>query len=551
MEFMYILGKIVSLLAGCGLFMLGFKLLSSNMEKLAGNGLKTFFNKISNNKLLGLFVGLITTVIIQSSSVTTVMVVGFVNSGIMSLVQATSVIIGANIGTTITSYIAALSSGADVIADLLNYLFLTCLFIGVFIEMFSKKSKVQSLGLILAGLGAVFMGLDAMSGSMKFLQSIPTVQSFIGSLNNPLLLLLIGIGFTAIVQSSSAVTSIIVIIAATNAEAFGGSGNAVYFLILGSNIGTCVTAMLSSVGASTNARRASMIHLLFNSFGAIIFAVILLLWPSFSETLIESWITEKQWQIAIFHTIFNLTCAIIFLPLSSLLVSLATRFVKEKEEKEKSIYELSYMDKRLLSSPHIAVDMLNKDIFRMGDLSIETLKFSFEHFIKRDDSVIEEIDQKTEDIGKLGKNITNALVAVSSSQDDLSLEKTVNNLHAHVGDIVRIAELAENLAKYTKKEVKEEIYFSEDMLIRLSEMVQLIYEQYKYVKLICLDNMNQYITLVNEYEDKIDNMRKRLIEDHIERLSQGKCRPENNAVFINLVSNLERIGDHLSFIVNR
>ena len=334
MEFIDILGKIVSLLAGCGLFMLGFKLLSANMEKLAGQGLKTFFNKISNNKFLGVFVGMFTTVVIQSSSVTTVMVVGFVNSGIMSLVQATSVIIGANIGTTITSYIAALSSGADLVADLLNYLFLACLFIGVFIEMFAKKSRIKSLGLILAGLGAVFMGLDAMSGSMKFLQSIPEVQTFIGSLDNPFILLAIGIIFTAIVQSSSAVTSIIVIIAATNALAFGGTGNSVYFLILGSNIGTCITAMLSSVGASTNARRASMIHLLFNTFGAVIFTIVLLAWPGFSNTLIESWVVEKQWQIAIFHTMFNVTCALIFLPLSKYLVKLATILVKDKNENE-------------------------------------------------------------------------------------------------------------------------------------------------------------------------------------------------------------------------
>ena len=551
MEFMDILGKIVSLLAGCGLFMLGFKLLSTNMEKLAGNGLKTFFNKISNNKLLGLFVGMFTTVVIQSSSVTTVMVVGFVNSGIMSLVQAASVIIGANIGTTITSYIAALSSGADIVADLLNYLFLACLFIGVFVEMFSKKSRVQSLGLILAGLGAVFMGLDAMSGSMKFLQAIPEVQSFIGSLDNPFVLLAIGIGFTAIVQSSSAVTSIIVIIAATNVLAFGGSGNAVYFLILGSNIGTCITAMLSSVGASTNARRASMIHLLFNTFGALIFTVVLLAWPGFSETLIESWIAEKQWQIAIFHTIFNVTCAIIFLPLSKYLVKLASILVKDKDENEKPVYELAFMDKRLFSSPHIAVDMLNKDIFRMADLSIDTLKFSFEHFVKRDDSVIDEIEKRTENITKLGENITNALVSVSSTHGELSLEKTINNLHTHVGDIVRIAELAENLGKYTRKEVKESLFFSEDILIKLNEMVELIYEQYKYVKLTCLENMTQYAEMVNEYEDRIDNMRRELVKAHMERLSQGKCKPENNAVFINLVSNLERIGDHLQFIAQK
>ena len=549
MEIMDIIGKIVGLLAGCGLFMLGFKLLSANMEKLAGNGLKTFFNKISNNKFLGVFVGMLTTVVIQSSSVTTVMVVGFVNSGIMTLVQAASVIIGANIGTTITSYIAALSSGANAVADILNYMFLACLFVGVFMEMFSKKSSIQSLGLVFAGLGAVFMGLDSMSSSMKFLQSIPQVQSFIGSLNNPLLLLLIGIGFTAIVQSSSAVTSIIVIICATNHSAFGGTGNAVYFLILGSNIGTCVTAMLSSVGASTNARRASMIHLLFNTFGALIFTILLLIWSGFSETLIESWITTKQWQIAFFHTMFNVTCAIIFLPLSKYLVQLATILVKDHNEQEKPMYELMYTDKRLLSSPHIAVELLNKDIFRMGDISLETLKISFEHFVNKDDSSIDLVEKRNEDVAKLAENITNALVFVSSADVDIQLEKVINKLHTNVGDIVRISELAENLCKYTKKEIKENLYFSEDILSKLGEMCDLIYKQYEYVKLACLENKHECIDKVNEYEDLIDSMRKQLVKAHMERLSQGKCKPENNAVFINLVSNLERIGDHLSFIV--
>ncbi len=548
---MEIIGNIVSLLAGCGLFMLGFKLLSTNMEKLAGNSLKTFFNKISNNKFLGLFIGMLTTIVIQSSSVTTVMVVGFVNSAVMTLAQAASVIIGANVGTTITTYIAALNSGADVLADALNYLFLACLFIGVFLEMFSKKCNIQSLGLVLAGLGAVFMGLDVMSGSMKFLQGISEVQHFIGSLDNPFLLLLIGILFTAIVQSSSAVTSIIVIIAATNTNAFGGSGNAVYFLILGSNIGTCVTAMISSVGATTNARRASMIHLLFNTFGAVIFAILLFLWPKFSETLIESWITEKQWQIAVFHTMFNVICAIIFLPLSNVLVNLASKLVKDKEAVEKPIYDLVYMDKRLLSSPHIAVDMLNKDIFRMADLSIETLKFAFDKFVNRNDSAIPEIENKTEQITKLAENITNSLVAVSSSHSVKNLEVKVNNLHSHVGDIVRVAELAENLGKYTRKEVKENLYFSEDFLARLDEMCQLIYTEYDYVKLVCLENKLEYVDLVNEYEDKIDNMRRELVKAHLERLSQGKCKPENNAVFINLVSNLERVGDHISFIAQK
>ena len=546
---MDILGQIVMLLAGCGVFMLGFKLLSEHMEKLAGNGLKSFFNKISNNKFLGLLIGLVTTVVIQSSSVTTVMVVGFVNSGIMSLIQATSVIIGANIGTTITAYLAGLSATGG-IASIINYLCLACLFVGVFIEMFAKRDNKKSLGLILAGLGAVFLGLETMSSSMSFMRDIPEINNFIAALDNPILLLLIGVLFTAIVQSSSAVASIIVLIAASNPNAFGGSGNATYFLILGSNIGTCVTAMISSVGASTNARRASLIHLLFNTFGAVIFAVLLLIWKDFSETLIESWITSKEWQVCAFHTIFNCTCAIIFLPLSKYLVRLSEIIIKDKKIKEeKDPSELAFMDKRLAITSSISISMLKKDVFRMADMSMSCLHTAFDAFVKRDISMITEIEQEIEQISKLGKNITDALVFVSSHQSSIEIEKQINDLHTNVGDIVRIAELSENFAKYIKKEVDQELYFSEDVIEKLKEMCDLLDVQFDLVKsLILNDNYEITITQIEEVEEQVDNMRRSLIADHIDRLKQGKCKPENNTVFINLVSNLERIGDHIYYI---
>ena len=546
---MEIFGQIVMLLAGCGVFMLGFKLLSEHMEKLAGNGLKSFFNKISNNKFLGVLIGMITTIVIQSSSVTTVMVVGFVNSGIMSLIQATSVIIGANIGTTITAYLAGLSAAGG-IASIINYLCLACLFVGVFLEMFAKNDKNKSLGLILAGLGAVFLGLETMSASMSFMRDIPAINNFIATLDNPFLLLFIGMVFTAIVQSSSAVTSIIVLIAASNQNAFGGSGNAVYFLILGSNIGTCVTAMISGVGASTNARRASLIHLLFNTFGALIFTVLLLVWKGFSETLIESWITSKEWQVCAFHTIFNCTCALIFLPLSKLLVKLSIMIIKDKKVDETDPSELVFMDKRLVFAPSISISLLKKDLFRMADMSMNCLSDAFDMFEKRDVSKITNIEVQSENIAKLGKNITDALVYVSSNQNSLELEKQINDLHSNVGDIVRIAELSENLTKYTKKEVDKDIHFSEEILGKLKDMCNLLNTQYELVKTRMLEE-NYDITpeKIEEYEDMVDNMRRNLIADHIDRLKHGKCKPENNTIFINLVSNLERIGDHLYYIV--
>ena len=388
-----------------------------------------------------------------------------------------------------------------------------------------------------------------MSGSMSFMRDVPEINSFIATLDNPFLLLFIGMAFTAIVQSSSAVTSIIVLIAASNPNAFGGTGNAVYFLILGSNIGTCVTAMISGVGASINARRASLIHLMFNTLGAVIFAVILLIWKNFSATLIESWITSKEWQVCAFHTIFNCTCALIFLPLSKYLVKISTLLIKDKEELEKDSSELVYYDTRLAVAPSISTSMLKKDVFRMGDMAMACLHTAFDAFVKRDILMIKEIEYQSEQISKLGKNITDALVYVSSHQSSLEIEKQINDLHTNVGDIVRIAELSENFAKYTKKEVNQDLYFSEEVIEKLKEMCNLLDVQFDSVKSLILEENYEITTdKIEVLEDQVDNMRRNLIADHIDRLKQGKCKPENNTVFINLVSNLERIGDHIYYI---
>ena len=266
MDYVY---SVIKILAGCGAFLLGFKLLSDNMEKLAGNSLKSLFNKTSEKKLVGVGMGAVTTAVVQSSAVTTVMVVGFVNAGIMSLNQAAAVIMGANIGTTITAQIVALQA-----LDIQTF-FMALAFIGMALEMFSKNDKVKICGLALAGLGLVFIGLSVMSGEMVYYKDDVNVQRFLTAIENPFLLLAFGIVLTALVQSSSAVTSVIITMAA-NKLVIGGGGNAVLYIILGSNIGTCVTALISSIGTSVNARRASIVHLLFNVFGVFIFMVLLL-----------------------------------------------------------------------------------------------------------------------------------------------------------------------------------------------------------------------------------------------------------------------------------
>ena len=535
--------RIVLMLAACGAFLIGFKLLSDNMEKLAGDSLKRLFNKTSDKKWVGVGMGAVSTAVVQSSGVTTVMVVGFVNAGIMSLYQAAAVIMGANIGTTITAQLAALQ------ALPIDTIFIFLVFLGVMMEMFSKNDKVKSVGFALAGLGMVFFGLEIMSSTMKIYASDPAVTDLLASLTNPFLLLIFGIVFTAVVQSSSAVTTVIIGMASAGLI-IGGGGNAVLYLILGSNIGSCVTALMSSIGTSVNARRASMIHLLFNVTGAVLFMIMLLLWPTFFQDTFVQWFPEASTQIAMFHTFFNVVCTLLFLPFTKLLVTLSMKIIPEKVQEEKAPYELVYMDKRFMSTPTVALGQLRKECFRMADMSMESLRIAFKGFIERDLDVINNVYELNENIAKLSEQISDYLVQVSAAGVSLSDEKQVSALHSNIGDIARIAELADNLTKYTKKEVRDNLVFSEGINEKLEVMHGMLQDQYIYVQQIILYGNRDVLPESDGLEDRIDEMRRELVAEHITRLGQGKCRPENNTIFINLVCNLERIGDHLNFIAH-
>ena len=545
MDYVY---SVITILAGCGVFLLGFKLLSDNMEKLAGNGLKRLFNKTSDKKLVGVGLGAAATAVVQSSAITTVMVIGFVNTGIMSLKQAATIIMGANIGTTITAQIVALQ------AFNLNVFFMALAFIGMAMNMFSKKDKVRLAGIALAGLGIVFVGLDVMSGAMEGEMIHAALETMLSKATNPAFLLFIGVAFTALIQSSSAVTTIIIAMA-MQGLIVGGGGNAVLYVILGSNIGSCVTALISSIGTSVNARRASIIHLLFNVIGAVIFMVILLIFPQFQEKTFERWFSSPETQIAMFHTFFNVLCTLMFLPFTNVLVKLAMLIVpetktEEKAEETESGAKFVYMDKRFLNSPALAISQLKKETFRMADMAMASLATAFNGFIRRDVSTVENVAANNEKIADLSKSISDYLVKVSAAGPSLEDEKKISALHNNVGDIVRISELADNLTKYTRKTINENLTFSPVVGTKLSEMYALLQEQYSLVKRIVLMKEYNIMNESDETEDRVDNMRRSLIADHIDRMQRGECNAENNPVFINLVSNLERVGDHLNYVAH-
>lgn len=545
MDYVY---SVITILAGCGVFLLGFKLLSDNMEKLAGNGLKRLFNKTSDKKLVGVGLGAAATAVVQSSAITTVMVIGFVNTGIMSLKQAATIIMGANIGTTITAQIVALQ------AFNLNVFFMAFAFAGMAMNMFSKKDKVRLAGIALAGLGIVFVGLDVMSGAMEGERIHAALETVLSKATNPAFLLFIGVAFTALIQSSSAVTTIIIAMA-MQGLIVGGGGNAVLYVILGSNIGSCVTALISSIGTSVNARRASIIHLLFNVIGTVIFMVVLLIFPQFQEKTFERWFSSPETQIAMFHTFFNVLCTLMFLPFTNVLVKLAMLIVpetktEEKAEETESGAKFVYMDKRFLNSPALAISQLKKETFRMADMAMASLATAFNGFIRRDVSTVENVAANNEKIADLSKSISDYLVKVSAAGPSLEDEKKISALHNNVGDIVRISELADNLTKYTRKTINENLTFSPVVGTKLSEMYALLQEQYSLVKRIVLMKEYNIMNESDETEDRVDNMRRSLIADHIDRMQRGECNAENNPVFINLVSNLERVGDHLNYVAH-
>lgn len=393
----------ISLLSGLGAFLLGFKILSESVEKLANNRLRKLFSKKSNNRFIQVGIGALVTAIIQSSSASTVMIVGLVNSNMISLFQATALIMGANIGITITAQIVALES-----FDFINFAMI-CAFIGVFMNMLAKKDKTKTAGLALAGLGLVFLALKFMSTSMSIFKESQTFVDLLSSISNPFLLLLIGIFFTALLQSSSAVTTMLISMVGSGIV-IGAGGNSILYVILGSNIGTCITALFSSLGASTNAKRASVIHLLFNVFATTLFMIVLLCFPRFNEFTFAKWFSHESTQIAMFHTFFNVASTLIFIGFINVFVKLSMFFVKDK----KQTINDSLIDDRFLRTPSIAISQTVKETIRLGTLSMESLNLAIDSFVGKDLSQEETIKEKIKEIDLINEHILSYLIKISS-----------------------------------------------------------------------------------------------------------------------------------------
>ena len=524
----------VRLLAGTGVFLVGVHLLTANIEQLATGRIKSLFGRTADRRLVNVGIGAAATALIQSSGVTTVLIVGFVNVGVINLYQAAAMIMGANIGTTVTAQIAALS--AFPITTYIQIL----VFVGIMMSMACKRDGQKKAGMIFAGLGLIFIGLSLMSDSMQ--DSRVFIQGLFQRVTNPLLLLLTGVLLTALVQSSSAITSVMIAMSVAGV-AIGSGGNEVLYIILGTNIGSCVTALLSSATAGAAARRAGLIHLLFNALGSALFFLLLLCWPGFMADTFQRWFPAAATQIAMFHTVFNVTCTLLFLPFCGLFVRVSERLVKER----KAPAPATFLDERMLSSASLALSQLEKELIRLSDTAMDAFRDGYRSFRERDRSLLAPTREKIEAANGICQGIINYLIRLSA-QSKLADEQSISHLHNNVGDVMRIAEIADNFTKYTQRTLDQDLEFSDGVKEELDRMVERIEALYALTKEAVLEKNASLRPQIDQAESDIDDFRKRLIDGHIERLNQGACRPESSGVFINLVSNLERLGDHLTYI---
>ena len=538
-----IYANVFFMLGGIAVMMFGMRTMGANLERIAGNNMKKLLGRITNNKMMGVGIGAAVTAIINSSAATTVMLVGFVNIGLITLTQAAAVIMGANIGTTITAQILSLSGTEGVDIGAIAALVAAA---GMIMALFFKKDKINKIGFILLGLGFIFVGLRIMSVSVNnIIYKDGTLQPLFVNIfqkdHFPLLLILIGIILTALIQSSAAVTGILI--------AIGGALNfqTAVFIILGSNIGTCVTAIISSVGTSTSAKRTAVIHLLFNLFGCLICIAPLWIWGKefggFMQTISGS---SVERQIANFHTLFNVTTTLILIPFTNVLVKLATKIIPEHKHLSESKLVFNYIDDRLLETPPVAVGNTKLEIVRMADVAKENINLCVDMLVTGDESHIETIKENEHVLNYLNKHITEFLTKLSGKNLSSLDEKKVGSYYHVVIDLERVGDYAENIMEYALKLKQDAMSLSDDAKEELKTLTEMINELHAQ-SLIAFDKRDfGILDKVDEIEEKIDEYSAALELKHVERLKQGVCSAQTGSIYLQTVSNLERVGDHIT-----
>ncbi len=543
------ISNLFGFLGGLGMFLYGMNIMADGMQKSAGSKMSQFLGMLTNNRFMAVCLGALITAIIQSSGATTVMVVGFVSAGVLNLTQAVGVIMGANIGTTITAWIVSLSQLGSAM-EVMKPVFYAPLLLGIgaLMILFSKKQRAHTIGEILVGLGLLFMGLDFMSGSISPYTDLPVFAKAFEVLgSNPLLGMVIGALVTALLQSSSASVGILQTLAMNGVVTM----NAAIYITLGQNIGSCVTAMLSSMGGSRTAKRAAVMHLSFNVLGALLFGVGSFILFALKPAMAASEITAVQ--ISIFHTIFNLVNTTLLFPFANQLVKLSGILVKEtvemKEEKadaraDEEAQTVRHLDERIFESPAFAIEVATLEVVHMGQITMKNVKRGIEAIIDGNLKEVEEVYKTEKTIDRMEKMLTEYLIKI----DNLSLtehqKRVVNDLFYSVSDIERAGDHAENLAECAAYLVEHHLDFSDTGTEDLREISKNVFKAFENAIEARRSGNMDFVRKVSQYEDEVDSLEEELREKHIERLSKGKCVPSAGVVFLDVISNLERISDH-------
>lgn len=526
---------LLTLMGGLGLFLFGMNFMSQGLQKAAGAKLRSVLTAISKNKYIGVLFGALFTAIIQSSGATTVMVVTFVNAGLMELTQAVGIIFGANIGTTITAQLVSFNLTA--IAPVI-------LFMGVVMFLFMKKPIFKKIGEVVIGFGALFMGISMMSGAMSQLNNYPMVINTLARLTNPVLAILVGLIITVIVQSSSVTVSILLLMA--------GQGLVTlpicFYFILGCNIGSCTPAVMAAMDAKKDAKRAALIHVLFNVFGMIIISVILIFamepFTAFIQTISGD---DIKRSVANTDTIYKVFQTIVFLPLSAQFIKLVNRLVPGNDVKHEG-FSLQYISMNTVFSPTAAIVEAMQEISRMGRKAEQNLQLSMEAFFDGDQSKIDQVYETEKYIDYLSHEITDYLVDVNQRQLPVSDSLKIGGLFHVVNDIERIGDHAENIADAAVRMKKENIIFSKKAVKEIQDMFEKDIRVLSCALEMFENDDHSHMQEIKRIEEEVDQMEIELQNSHIRRMAKGKCSPESGLIFTDLVSGLERVADHATNI---
>ena len=545
MDLIAIITSLLTLLAGIGVFLIACQMMSSNLEAASSEKLKKLFSIASDNKLLGVGIGALGTAAIQSSGATTVMTIGFVNAGIISLMQAATIIYGANIGTTVTAQIVALGMfGGNSVST--SVIFSAFAGLGAFMTLFAKRSTYKTVGGILAGFGLLFVGLELMSGSMESFAALDGVKTFLAGIRNPVLLVLLGALFTAIIQSSSVMTSIALTMVVTGLI---GIDQGIY-LTMGSNIGSCVVAVIAGVTSGTNAKRTALIHLLFNCTGVVLF--MLAAWGlgwfdiSYGSVFERLFPSAPQLQLAMFHTFFNVMTVAIMLPLTGSLVTLVKRLVPDKPLVTESEFTLRYVDENMLRTPPMAVSQVKREILRMADIALVNLDRSLDMAVHLDFSEKNAFERDERQLNFINRELVGFVVRLSGrrglSEKDIAY---LSGTYRNVRDIERIGDYAENIVEYAVALSNSSQQFSDDAKYEISQLKELLHQLYRSATAAYQNEDFDALAKANTIEEEIDDYTKRMEEGHIARMEKGICTPTVGAQYLELSSNAERMADHM------